>query len=563
MRAAFTIDRSGSSRIAPPVRWISLGATLLLLCCGGALRVVFAHSSSPPVQAKAPASVDDNQCRQCHAYEVDGFARSKMANSMRLGGQEPSGLVRAQATTITMFSNKEGSWQRRESDNTSSTYHADYVIGSGTHASGYIISLANHLFQSPVAYYASRSSYDLAPGFEGRPNPDFTRPIEEGCLFCHAGSVNAVSGTDNMYGKSPFSHLAISCSRCHGPTAKHLVDPKANNIVNPLRLETASRDSICEQCHLLGVVRVLNPQKRFKDFQAGQRLEDTFTIYRNAAPNGTEASLRVISHAEQLALSQCAIKSAGGLWCGTCHDPHNEPADAVPYYRQKCLRCHATTSFAAGHPGPTSDCIGCHMPKRAAKDGGHSAFTDHWIQRRPRGGANGVIASTDSSPSSDEDTGPPIAPWREAPLDLIARNMGIALIEVGLARNSGSQVANGYRTLAGVEAQFSQDSETYYAMAKALYAERNYDQAAQLLEIAVRFDPQSSPKESSLGQTYATLGKQELAVLHLEKAMQLDPLNLSAALVLIKLYDANGQAAKAIVLASKIAALFDNKTGNE
>jgi hypothetical protein len=45
--------------------------------------------------------------------------------------------------------------------------------------------------------------------------------------------------------------------------------------------------------------------------------------------------------------------------------------------------------------------------------------------------------------------------------------------------------------------------------------------------------------------------------------MQLDPLNLSAALVLIKLYDANGQAAKAIVLASKIAALFDNKTGNE
>jgi hypothetical protein len=556
MRAVFTIGRSRSNRIAPLARWTSLGATILLLCFCGALSVVFAHSPSPSVQAKAPMPVDDNQCRQCHAYEVDGFARSKMANSMRLGGQEPSGVVRAQATTITMFSNQAGSWQRRESDGASSTYHVDYVIGSGTHASGYIISLANHLFQSPVAYYASRSSYDLAPGFEGRPNPDFTRPIEEGCLFCHSGSFNPVSGTDNMYGKTPFSHLAISCSRCHGPTAKHLIDPKASNIVNPLRLDTASRDSICEQCHLLGAVRVLNPQKRFTDFQAGHRLEDTFTIYRNAAPKGAEASIRVISHAEQLALSQCAIKSPGGLWCGSCHDPHNEPADAVSYYRQKCLRCHATARFAAGHPSPTSNCIGCHMPKRAAKDGGHTAFTDHWIQRHPEPGAGEAIAGAVSSASSDQDAGRPIVPWREPPLDLTARNMGIALIEVGLAGNSGDQVANGYRTLAGVQAQFSQDSETYNAMGKALYAERNYDQAAQVFEIAVRLDPHSSPKESSLGQAYAALGKQELAVSHLEKAMQLDPLNLSAAFVLIKLYDANGHAAKASVLAGKIAELI-------
>jgi Flp pilus assembly protein TadD len=71
-------------------------------------------------------------------------------------------------------------------------------------------------------------------------------------------------------------------------------------------------------------------------------------------------------------------------------------------------------------------------------------------------------------------------------------------------------------------------------------------------------DPHSSPKESSLGQAYAALGKQELAVSHLEKAMQLDPLNLSAAFVLIKLYDANGRAAKASVLAGKIAELIQH-----
>jgi hypothetical protein len=108
---------------------------------------------------------------------------------------------------------------------------------------------------------------------------------------------------------------------------------------------------------------VLNPGKKFPDFQAGAPPEDTFTIYHDEVPKGSEGAFRVISHSEQLAVSECKRNSGDRLWCGTCHDPHNEPTEVVTYYRARCLQCHTKTTFATDHPPKTSDCIGCHMPK--------------------------------------------------------------------------------------------------------------------------------------------------------------------------------------------------------
>jgi len=115
----------------------------------------------------------------------------------------------------------------------------------------------------------SRHAYDLAPGYEGLRSPDFTRPIAEACLFCHAGSALKITGTVNQYRSPVFSAEAISCERCHGSAEKHLSNPRAGTIVNPAKLEPAIRDSICEQCHLLGVGRVLNPGMKFGDFRPG------------------------------------------------------------------------------------------------------------------------------------------------------------------------------------------------------------------------------------------------------------------------------------------------------
>jgi hypothetical protein len=117
-----------------------VGKRIAALCCAIAL-------SSGAVKGAAPTTVADdaNRCRGCHAYEVDGFARSKMAHSMRAGGQEPAGVVRTSKATITMHAGQDGSWQTLVSGPSSTNYHVDYVIGSGTHASGYIVDLGDHL----------------------------------------------------------------------------------------------------------------------------------------------------------------------------------------------------------------------------------------------------------------------------------------------------------------------------------------------------------------------------------------------------------------------------------
>jgi tetratricopeptide (TPR) repeat protein len=179
------------------------------------------------------------------------------------------------------------------------------------------------------------------------------------------------------------------------------------------------------------------------------------------------------------------------------------------------------------------------MPTKEAKDGGHTVFTDHRIQRR-------------SAPEpAEEPTG--IAPWRQPPIEFATRNLGIASIETGMERRSSKQIVDGYRMLTEVQKQFPQDSEMYNTMGNALFIGRQYGEAMQAFELAVRYDPKSSPKEVNWAQAYSALGDDRLAQQHLEKAMELDPLNLNAAALLMNIYDKNGEQAKSDELSKRLA----------
>jgi hypothetical protein len=497
------------------------------------------HDTETPLQQPPSEPAGASRCLFCHPTEVEGYARSAMAHSLRRASQEPDGTVNANGTKITIHSSPTGYWQRWENACDKSEYHVDYVVGSGNHASGYLVDLAGHLFQSPVAYYRSRQSYDLAPGYENQPDPDFTRPVSEECVLCHSGTALHIAGTLNQYRSPVFAKESITCERCHGPAEKHLADPRAGTIVNPAKLEPAARDSICEQCHLFGAARVLNPGKKFSDFVPGQRLEETFTIYRNAAPTGSPAgAFKVISHVEQLALSVCARKSGGRLWCGTCHDPHDKPLKPVEYYRSRCLSCH-TANFPASHPRKDSNCLGCHMPRRDAKDGGHTAFTDHRIQRRPEAQAD--------LPS---DAG--IAAWREPSPELQTRNLGIALIDVGMQRHSSPDIIKGYRALTEVQRQFANDSDFFKWIGEALLLGKQTSDAKIAFERALQLDPNSALTEASAAAPYIQEGDLGHAIAHLERAVTLDPLNLPATSTLIGLYQKQGKTAEATELSEKI-----------
>jgi photosynthetic reaction center cytochrome c subunit len=505
--------------------------------------------STSPRPASVNTASADRRCISCHRSEVEGYARSAMANSLRRAGKEPDGIVQTPDTKITMHSSPTGYWQSLESGADVRNYRIDYVVGSGNHAAGYLLDLDDHLFESPVAFYASRHAYDLAPGYEGRPNPDFTRPVSEGCLFCHAGSALPVAGTSNRYWSPPFSAEAITCERCHGSAEKHLQDPRAGTIVNPAKLDHAARDSICEQCHLLGVGRVLNPGKTFADFRPGRPLEDVLTTYHNVLPPGSEDSkFKVISHVEQLARSTCARKSNGALWCGTCHDPHNKPVEPVAFFRSKCLTCH-TGSFTVSHPGKESNCIGCHMPRRNAKDGGHTAFTDHRIQRRPQ-------------PESDVPADADIAAWREPVPELQKRNLGIAYINAGMEHQSGPFLVRGYRLLAEVQTQFAADSEIFTSIGNALLLAKQTSEAQLAFERALQLNPNSAAGETNAASAYLQAGNIDAAVAHLERAIAIDPLNLDGVAPLIRLYKQQGHDAEAEALSTKVTALMDQQSAH-
>jgi tetratricopeptide (TPR) repeat protein len=182
------------------------------------------------------------------------------------------------------------------------------------------------------------------------------------------------------------------------------------------------------------------------------------------------------------------------------------------------------------------------MPRRQAKDGGHTAFTDHRIQRRPE---------ADSTLPENTD----IAAWREPAPELEKRNLGIAYVNAGMERHSPSFIVRGYRLLTEVQQQFSNDSEIFTSMGTALLAGNQTTEAELAFERALQLNPGSATGETNAASAYLQAGDSEKAIAHLERAINIDPLHLAAAAPLMELYKQQGDAAKASELSESLNAL--------
>ena len=471
-----------------------------------------------------PLLLEAHVCQTCHPREVAAYLHSAMERSWRSPANEPEGsFTTASGTRFTIRSGGKGVWQRMERLGGSAEYRVAYVLGSGSHASSYLIQVSGRLFQSPVCYYTARGKYDLCPGYDQTAEPDFTRPAGEECLLCHSGQ-----GAPNQY-------EPISCDRCHGSAEKHLKRPSPGSIVNPAKLARAERDSVCEQCHLAGATqRILNPGKTFAGFRPGQRLEDVFTVYTRAGSQ----SFRVISHVEQLALSACARSSQGKMWCGTCHDPHPQTAPTSQTYNRRCQSCHEG-KLATSHP-PAADCVGCHMARRPAQDGGHTVFTDHRIRKRP------------DDPNERFAEPQELRPWREPGSAFAARNLGLAYVAAGLADHSPPEIARGYRMLAEYQPSAPNDVEVLKGIGRALLAGGQSAEALKAFEWVLKLEPGNAASEEDLGTAFLRAGQLDQAASHLERALELDPLELSAGTVLQEVYRKQGNGDKAEALAEQL-----------
>src|SRR5215467_2025989 len=317
------------------------------------------------------------QCRTCHPREVAAFEASPMGRSVGRPEVATASRLHHQASNSTIIVRRRGleMEHRVERRGVSAGYQVAYSVGAGLVGHSYLVRIGNYLFQSPVSFYAQTHSWDVTPGYEAHKYLDFTRQIASECLFCHTGSLRLVAGTTNRFDNPPFT--TISCERCHGPSGEHVRKPVPGSIVNPAKLPSRERDSVCEQCHLEGVARILNPGRDSWDYKPGDPLEKIFVTY---VPDAGSRALRAVSHSEQLAQSRCARASSGLLWCGTCHDPHGSRIGRDAQVREACLSCHQSLFVGAKH-APASECVTCHMARLRPADVANSAITDHRILR--------------------------------------------------------------------------------------------------------------------------------------------------------------------------------------
>jgi predicted CXXCH cytochrome family protein len=467
-----------------------------------------------------PASgQSDIVCAACHPKETALYSKSPMGNSLGPPVPVPAGRVLHQRSESVIAVEPGVKMIHRLSvRGLTAEYAIDYQIGAGILAHSYIAQVNGYLFESPVTWFRS-SGWDVSPGYARAPAVDFDRPITETCLFCHAGLAK-FSGGD---GRRPAGTAltGITCERCHGPSEDHVRRPSASNIVNPRKLPARARDSVCEQCHLEGAVRVLNPGKNWWDFRPGENFEGTVAVYI-LNQNGHEA--KAVSQFEQLAESQCASRSGGQMWCGTCHQPHGEPTDRSREISRICLSCHASLSTVA-HSNPQSECVSCHMP-RLSSEYAHVAITDHRIVRRP------------VAPNRAAEAGSMmLAPWVAPQAEFRQRDLALAGLIVGFKQGMPSIGQDALHRLETIpKSQLADDPVLLAASCEAML-ERGGPQAKDLCRQALEKQPESADRSLAFGKALDLSGDPSGAERQFSNAIRLDPSLKRAYLELWTLYD--------------------------
>ncbi len=397
-------------------------------------------------------------------------------------------------------------------------YPIQYQIGSGERGRTFVVQIGEYLLESPASWYRGRG-WDVSPGYEQLQLIDFDRPVTDNCLFCHAGKAKFSDADGRKLAGTPIT--AITCERCHGPSDAHVQHPSAHNIVNPARLVGPQRDGICEQCHLEGETRVVNPGKTMHDYRAGERLEETLVTYLFKESGQVRPA---VTQVEELAESQCARASGGKLWCGTCHNPHGANVDRSHQIREVCMSCHPALSKTA-HPAHQTECVSCHMPRRATSNIAHVAVTDHFIHRP--GEAEPISETTHA-----------VVAWREPPVKFQQRDLALAELEIGAEKHLQTLIDDSVRLLQALpDAQQSGDADVLSNL-EAVYLQKSSPQkAVALSRWAAEIVPKSATLAMNLGIALKRAGEPGEAERQLTRAIELDPSLMQAYAELAILYD--------------------------
>jgi hypothetical protein len=280
------------------------------------------------------------------------------------------------------------------------------VTGSGVRGQTYLYWQGDRLFELPVSYWTDGRRWVNSPGYiDG--TADFSRPVNPGCLECHATYIRPLSSDAlaNSYDKSTLV-TGISCESCHGPGAAHVAlyskgpsqqepsNPADPAILNPAKFSRDRQVDSCAYCHN-GIQRqALAPAF---SFVPGKPLTDFFKPLPTQAndQSNDQSDNHPDVHGNQVALlerSRCYLSSPQ-MSCSTCHNTH-APEKAAASYSTACLKCHQWTSCGEskrlGH-AIANNCVDCHMPVQptnviVSETAGavlRAQMRNHWIKIYP------------------------------------------------------------------------------------------------------------------------------------------------------------------------------------
>ncbi|HTY37455.1 MAG TPA: tetratricopeptide repeat protein, partial [Bacteroidota bacterium] len=272
-------------------------------------------------------------------------------------------------------------------------------------------------------------------------------------------------------------------------------------------------------------------------YRPGLRLQDIISLYffENLPPE----DLRVASHGERFAMSQCFKKSNGGLVCVSCHNPHQD-VETVPRkaFNQICMNCHNPVALTQGKPrerhDKNGDCIACHMRHSTTVDVVHVNFTDHWIQKDPATRKAGVpgLATTlrdffDGQSSED------------------SLRLNAAYLQMYSSSRSDRGGLN--RVIASVEAGLQHDpdnEEALYRLAVSYSLQGRLKAAASTYRKLAHVNPRHALAHAQLATILAQLGQREEAVREYLAMLELVPEDATTRMALGTLYlQTNNQAA--------------------
>ena len=502
-----------------------LTLTLVLLILAGCAE----PEAATPATPAAAGYVESAQCESCHQEIADTYRKTGMGRSF--SKPTPQNTVENYRTANTFYHAASGRYytmierdgryfQRRHQMGPGNQpiniveESVDYVIGSGNHVRTYLhLTEQKKLVELPIAWYAEKGGYwGMNPGYDWARHSDFRRKLTTECMFCHDAYPESKKDSDRadmeaiLPAKIP---EGIDCQRCHGPGAAHVQAPTAQNIVNPSRLPAARNLEVCLQCHLETTstplpYAVRRPGRGVFSFKPGEPLADYAVYFDHAEGSGHDDKFEIAGSAYRLMKSRCFLESAGAMTCTTCHNPHDIPRGeaAATHYTAVCQKCHAAP--IPNHTNST-DCVGCHMPKRRTDDVVHAVMTDHFIQRKKP--ARDLLAEGKERHGSDEVFyRGEVALYYPRTLPATAEN---ELIQAMAQVTAGSNLPKGVpRLKAAIEKYQPTDGFPYFELAKVLPD----PQAIPFYEAALQRVPDFWPAQHRLGLALSRSGQLDRAL---------------------------------------------------